>query len=358
LHQRRSLQSVVLLYREKRHYTEACRLIETPVVPEEDANVTSTGSQQYAFFQGSIVPYEEAKVGVLTHGLNYGTGVFEGIRAYWNPDQEDLFLFLVREHYVRFLKNTRMVFIDVPYSLDELVDYTVRLCRMQGLREDVYIRPLAYKSSEHIGVSMEGVADDTAIVVTPFGNYVDMDRGLSVCVSSWKRSDDNAIPGRAKITGNYVNSALAKNEAILNGFDEAIVLNQLGYVSEASAANIFLVRDGVLVTPSVADGILEGYTRDAIMKLAQSELGVSTIERSIGRSELYYADEMFLCGTGVQVAPVTSVDRRRVGTGEVGPISSALQEIYFDVVRARNPKYADWLTPVNMPARLREVSAH
>lgn len=319
--------------------------------------MTASGSQKYAFFQGSIVPYEDAKVGVLTHGLNYGTGVFEGIRGYWNPDQEDLFLLLVREHYVRFLKNTRMVFIDVPYSPDELVEYTAQLCRMQGYREDVYIRPLAYKSSEHIGVSMEGVADDTAIIVTPFGNYVAMDRGLSVCVSSWKRSDDNAIPGRAKITGNYVNSALAKNEAILNGFDEAIVLNQLGYVSEASAANIFLVRDGVLVTPSVADGILEGYTRKAIMELARNELGVDSVERSVGRSELYYADEVFLCGTGVQIAPITSVDRRMVGNGEVGPISSALQNIYFDVARARIPRYADWVTPVNMPARVREVSA-
>lgn len=205
---------------------------------------------------------------------------------------------------------------------------------------------------------MEGVADDTAIMVTPFGNYVDVDRGLSVSVSSWKRSDDNAIPGRAKITGNYVNSALAKNEAVLNGFAEAIVLNQLGYVSEASAANIFLVRDGVLVTPSVADGILEGYTRDVLIKLARNELGVACVERSVGRSELYHADEIFLCGTGVQVAPVTSVDRRLVGTGEVGPISSALQRMYFDVVRARNPKYAGWLTPVNMPARVREVTAH
>lgn len=318
--------------------------------------MTASGSQKYAFFQGRIVPYEEAKVGVLTHGLNYGTGVFEGIRAYWNPEQEDLFLLLAREHYVRFLKNTRMVFIDVPHSADELVEITAELCRMQGFREDVYIRPLAYKSAEHIGVSMQGVPDDTAIVATPFGNYVEMDRGLSVCVSSWKRSDDNAIPGRAKITGNYVNSALAKNEALLNGYDEAIVLNSLGYVSEASAANIFLVRDGVLITPSVADGILEGYTRDAVMKLAKAELGIDCVERSVGRSELYYADEIFLCGTGVQVAPITSVDRRPVGTGEVGPISTALQEIYFGVVRARNPRYSSWVTPVHIPARVREVS--
>lgn len=319
--------------------------------------MTTDGAQKYVFFRGGIVPYEDAKVGVLTHGLNYGTGVFEGIRGYWNPDAEDIFLLLVREHYTRFLKNTRMVFIDVPYTVDELVEFTVQLCRMNGFREDIYIRPLAYKSSETIGVSMQGIADDTAIVVTPFGNYVAMDRGLDVCVSSWKRSDDNAIPGRAKITGNYVNSALCKNEALMNGYDEAIVLNQLGYVSEASAANIFLVRDGTLVTPSVADGILEGYTRNAVISLARDELGLACIERSVGRSELYHADEMFLCGTGVQVAPITSVDRRPVGTGLIGPISASLQDLYFEAARGRNPKYAGWLTPVNLPARVPEVSA-
>ena len=319
--------------------------------------MTASDSQKYVFFRGDIVPYEDAKVGVLTHGLNYGTGVFEGIRGYWSPEADDLFLLLAREHYTRFLKNTRMVFIDVPYTADELVDITAELCRKHAFREDVYIRPIAYKSSEVIGVSMQGIADDTAIIVTPFGNYVAMDRGLAVCVSSWKRSDDNAIPARAKISGNYVNSALAKTEAQLNGYDEAIVLNQLGYVAEASAANIFLVRDGVLITPSPADGILEGYTRDAVMKLARAELGVDCVERSVGRSELYSADELFMCGTGVQIAPITSVDRRAVGTGDVGPISSALQRMYFDAARGHNPTYASWLTPVHIPARAQMVSA-
>ena len=319
--------------------------------------MTATDSQKYVFFQGDIVPYEDAKVGVLTHGLNYGTGVFEGIRGYWSPEADDLFLLLAREHYTRFLKNTRMVLIDVPYTADQLVDVTAELCRKHGFREDVYIRPIAYKSSEVIGVSMQGIADETAIIVTPFGNYVAMDRGLAVCVSSWKRSDDNAIPARAKISGNYVNSALAKTEAQLNGYDEAIVLNQLGYVSEASAANIFLVRDGVLITPSPADGILEGYTRDAVMKLARAELGMVCVERSIGRSELYSADEVFICGTGVQIAPITSVDRRAVGTGEVGPVSAALQRMYFDAALGHNPAYSSWLTPVHIPARAQMVSA-
>jgi branched-chain amino acid aminotransferase len=314
--------------------------------------VIESVKQKYALFQGKIVPLEEAKVSVMTHALNYGTGVFEGIRGYWNEDREEIYLVLLREHFVRFLRNTRMVWIDVPYSLDELVDISVRLVKMHGYREDVYIRPLAYKSSEHIGVSMEGIADALTMFVAPFGNYVDIDRGLSVCVSSWLRSDDNAIPGRAKITGNYINSALAKNEAIVDGYDEAIFLNAQGFVCEASAANIFLVRDNRLVTPGLADGILEGYTRDVVVQLAEAELGMPTEQRQVGRSELYYADEIFLVGTGVQVAPVTSVDRRKVGTGEIGPIASALQRLYFDVVKGNNPKYMDWLTPVNRPTRV------
>ncbi|HEX8918383.1 MAG TPA: branched-chain amino acid transaminase [Chloroflexota bacterium] len=306
----------------------------------------NTEPQRYAFFEGRIVPLQEAKVSVMTHAFNYGTGVFEGIRGYWNEEAEEIFIFRLREHYARFLKNTAMVCIDVALTVDELVSLTLDLIALHGYRQDVYIRPLAYKSSAQIGVSMEGVADDLTIFASPFGNYVDIDRGLSLCVSSWKRSDDNAIPGRAKVTGNYVNTALIKNEAVLNGYDEAIVLNQQGFVVEGSAENIFLVRDGVLITPSVADGILEGITRDTIIQLARHELEIPTVERTVARTELYYADEIFLTGTGAQVAPVCSMDKRKVGNGQIGPISSALQRLYFDVVKGRNTKYADWLTPV------------
>jgi branched-chain amino acid aminotransferase len=314
--------------------------------------VTHNGGQKYAFFGGEIVPFEDAKVSVMTHALNYGTGVFEGIRAYWNQEREDMFLFLVREHFERFIRNTRMVFIDVPYTAEELVEITIDLVRRHNYREDIYIRPLAYKSGEHIGVSMTGVSDALAILAVPFGDYVPMDRGLAVCVSSWQRSADNAIPARGKITGNYINSALAKNEAVMNGYDEALVLNSQGFVSEASAANVFIVRGGTLVTPGFSETILEGLTRDVLVKLAHDDLGVATAERPIARSELYYADEIFLCGTGVQVAPVTSVDRHTVGTGEIGPISHQLQQMYFDVVKGNNPKYLDWLTPVNRPAKI------
>ncbi len=314
--------------------------------------MTNTDLQKYAFFEGRIVPMEEAKVSVMTHAFNYGTGVFEGLRGYWNEEKEEIYVVLIREHYRRFLRNTSMLFIDVPHTADELTDITLELIRKQNYREDIYIRPLGYKSSETIGVSMEGVDDGLAILVVPFGNYVPMDRGLSVCVSSWKRTDDNAIPARAKVTGNYINSALAKNEAVLNGYDEAIVLNGQGLVSEASAANLFILREGVLLTPGFADTILEGLTRDIVIKLAKDELGVTTVERQIARSELYYAEEMFLCGTGVQLAGVTSVDKRRIGDGKVGAITSQLQKLYLDVVRGRMPKYLDWLTPVNAPSRV------
>ena len=319
--------------------------------------MTQSSKQRFAFFQGRVVPLEEAKVSVMTHALNYGTGVFEGIRGYWNEERQEIYIFRLHEHFVRFLKNCAMVCIDLPYSAEQLVDMTVSLVKMHGYRQDVYVRPLAYKSSEQIGVSMEGVADDLTIFVSPFGNYVEIDRGLSVCVSSWKRSDDNAIPGRAKITGNYANTALIKNEAVLNGYDEAVVLNYQGFVVEGSAENIFLVREGQLITPSVADGILEGITRDTIIKLAQDELGINTVERAVARTELYYSDEVFLTGTGAQVAGVTTVDRRKVGSGEVGPITTQLQNMYFDVVKGRNPKYFDWLTPVNAPSPVHRAKA-
>lgn len=307
--------------------------------------MTDTEMQKYAFFEGQFVPMEEAKVSVMTHALNYGTGVFEGIRGYWNEEANDIFIFRLREHYERFLRNTRMVCIDVPYTSDELESLTLELVRMHDYHTDVYIRPLAYKSSEQIGVSMEGVADDLTIFMSHFGNYVDIDRGLSVCVSSWKRSDDNAIPGRAKISGNYANTALIKNEAVLNGYDEAIVLNYQGFVVEGSAENIFIVRDGTLITPAFADGILEGITRDTVETLAADELGIPTVARTVARTELYYADEIFLTGTGAQVASVTSVDKRLVGDGGIGPITAKLQQLYFEVVKGRNPKYMDWLTP-------------
>lgn len=301
---------------------------------------------RYAFFQGSIVPVEEAKVSVRTHAFNYGTGCFEGIRGYWNEDDGQMYVFQLREHYDRFLKSCRMLFIDLPYDAEALCEITLDLLRAEGFRKDTYIRPLAYKADEMIGVKLHDVTNELTIFATPFGRYVNAEEGARTMVSSWRRIDDNAIPARGKIIGAYVNSAFSKSEALLGGFDEAIVLDQHGHVSEGSAENIFIVRDGIVSTPPVTDNILEGITRGVVMQLCREALGIEIVERSIDRSELYAADEIFFTGTGVQIAAVTEVDRRAIGSGSMGPVVSQLRDLYFDVVRGRAPAYRDWCTPV------------
>jgi branched-chain amino acid aminotransferase len=301
---------------------------------------------RFAFFKGEIVPVEEAKVSIRTHTFNYGTGCFEGIRGYWNEHDEQLLVFKLREHYERFLDSCRILMIDLPYSADELGRVTLELLRREGFREDTYIRPLAYKSDEIIGVRLHDLHDEVAIFATPFGRYVEAEEGARVHVSSWRRIGDNAMPARGKIVGAYVNSAFSKTEALLNGYDEAIVLTRDGHVSEGSAANVFIVRDGVVITPPVTDEILEGITRKVIMGLCRDELGLEVLERSIDRSELYIADEVFFTGTGVQVAAIVEIDDRKVGDGRMGPVVDGLRDLYFDIVRGRVPRYRDWCTPV------------
>jgi branched-chain amino acid aminotransferase len=303
-------------------------------------------AQYWVYFDGEFKRYADARIGLMTHALHYGTGVFEGIRGYWSPEHEQLFLLKLREHYARLQRSVRVLKLKIPISLDELCDTTIELVRRNNFRQDIYVRPLVFKSSEEIGVRLHNLKDSFAIYVTPFGNYVDIEGGIRCMVSSWRRVDDNAAPARAKITGIYVNSALAKTEAMENGFDEAIMLTNEGHVCEGSAENVFLVRDGKVATPPTSDNILEGLTRLGIMELLKAELNVEVEERSIDRSELYVADELFLCGTGAQISPVIDVDRRPIGEGEVGPIVTKLSQLYFDIVRGRNKKYAHWLTPV------------
>jgi len=299
----------------------------------------------YAFFNGKIVPLAEAKIGVMTHAFNYGTACFEGIRGNWNNDEEQIYLFRPRDHYQRLLNNCRILKLSIPHTVDELCQLTVELVENNGFREDLYVRPLAYKSSEVVGVRLHDLDDDFLIFVTPFGPYLDITKGITCCVSSWRRIDDNMIPPRAKITGLYVNSALAKTEAADNGFDEAIMLTHEGHVSEGSGENVFLVMDGRLVTPPSSDNILIGITRDTVIKLAKWELGIETIERQIDRSELYIADECFLTGTAAHVTPVLEIDHRKIGNGQIGSITKKLQDLYFNIVQGRNKKYLDWCTP-------------
>ena len=302
--------------------------------------------QYWVYLDGEVKRYADAKVGLMTHALQYGTGVFEGIRGYWSPEHEQLFVLKLREHYRRMQNSVKVLKLKIPMNLDELCETSIELIRRNNFRQDVYIRPFAFKSSEEIGVRLHNLKDSFAIYVTPFGNYVEVDGGIRCMVSSWRRIDDNVAPARAKITGIYVNSALAKTEAMENGFDEAIMLSQDGHVSEGSAENIFLIRDGKVLTPPSYDNILEGLTRLAMIELLRKELDMEVVERSIDRSELYIADEIFLCGTGAQISPVIEIDRRPVGDGQVGPAVKKLQKLYFDIVRGNSAKYRNWLTPV------------
>jgi len=300
----------------------------------------------YAYFQGKIVPYSEAKVGVMTHGLNYGTGCFGGIRGYWNETEQQLFVFRPYDHFRRFLQSAKLLLMDLGQTEEALVNITLELLRTEGLRQDTYIRPLAYKADEIIGVRLHNLQDALTIFAVPYGQYVDNEEGLHVTISSWRRVNDNSIPARGKITGAYINSAFMKSDAMLAGYDEAIALNREGHVSEGSAENVFMLRDGVVITPPITDDILEGITRRTLITLVRDELGMEVVERSIDRSELTVADEIWLCGTGVQLAAVTHVDQRPVGAGKMGPLVSDLRELFFDVVRGRVAKYRHWNTPV------------
>jgi branched-chain amino acid aminotransferase len=306
----------------------------------------------FAFIQGNIVPLAEAKIGVMTHAFNYGTAVFEGIRGNWNADEGQLFLFRIAEHYERLKKSCRILKISLPQSVDQLVELTVDLVERCGYEQDVYVRPLAYKSSEVLGVRLHDLQDDLIIFVAPFGNYLDVDQGARCMTSSWRRIDDTSIPARGKVTGLYVNSALAKTEAQEYGFDEAIMLTQDGHVSEGSGENIFIVMQNRLVTPPVSDNILVGITRETVMHLAREELGLDVVERPIDRSELYIADECFMTGTAAHVTPVVEVDRRAVGDGTIGPITTQLQKLYFDAAWGRNPTYRHWCTPATARVRV------
>jgi branched-chain amino acid aminotransferase len=294
---------------------------------------------------GKFVAYKDAKVGLLTHGLNYGTGCFEGIRGYWNPAHEELYFFRLAEHFQRMHGSAKLLMISLPEDVDAMCKHTLELVRLNNFREDLYVRPIAFKAAEEIGVRLHNVRDDFAIVAIPHRSYFDVGQGLRTCVSSWRRIDDNSAPARAKLTGVYVSSALAKSEAISNGFDEAILLTHDGHVAEGSAENIFIVREGVVFTPPASDAILEGITRRSLIELMRDELRLEVIERSIDRSELYLADEIFFSGTAVGVSPVIEVDRRAVSDGAVGKIAAALADLYRDITLGSVAKYRSWLTP-------------
>ncbi|WP_273843442.1 branched-chain amino acid transaminase [Rubrobacter calidifluminis] len=302
--------------------------------------------EQWIYHGGEFVRLGEVRLSPATHALNYGTGVFEGIRAYWNESRGTLQVLKLREHYERFLNSCELLHIDCGHTVEELCEITLEILRRNAPREDTYIRPLAYKAAESIGVKL-ALPSELSIFTAPMANYVEL-TGLRCCVSSWRRVSDNAIPPRAKTTGSYINTALAVDAAHRAGYDEAIFLTQSGYVSEASAANIFLVRKGNLITPPPTADILEGITRAAVMELAEKELGMPVVERDVGRTELYAAEEVFFTGTGFQIAPVVEIDDHPIGSGRVGPVVERLQEMYFRAARGEWPEYEGWTVPVEV----------
>ena len=314
--------------------------VEAPKIPVLSLD------EGYAYFDGRIVPMSEAKVSIATHALNYGTACFEGIRGYWNANHEQLYLLKLREHYERMANSWNVLRMKPQESIDDLCRITVELVRKHEYRQDAYVRPLTYKASRTIKLTLSSLEDATAIYTFAMGNYLDISAGLSVCTSSWRRANSNAMPVRAKVTGAYINSSLAVDDASAAGFDEAIMLTHDGTVSEASSCNLFLLRNGKLITPALSEDILEGITRNALIDMVREEIGMTVEERRIDRTELYAADEIFMCGTGVQVSPVTSVDRRPVRTGKPGPFSMKLQALYLSACRGENEKYRDWVTPV------------
>jgi branched-chain amino acid aminotransferase len=301
---------------------------------------------KYAYFGDKIIPYSEAKVGVLTHGLNYGTGVFGGLRGFWNEEERELFVFRPIDHFQRFLESTRLLRMEIPQTREQMLAVLVDLIRREDLHEDMYVRPLAFYGDEIIGVRLHNVTPIMTMSVVPFGRYIDKEEGAHVMFSSWRRIDDNMIPARGKICGAYVNSALAKTDANLAGFDEAIMLNQDGHIAEGSAENVFILRKGKIVTPPVTDNILEGITRNTMMTLLRDELGMEVVERPIDKSEVYLSDEAFMVATGAQIVAMTRIDYRKIGTGIMGPVTQKLRDLYFNVVRGKVPKYRHWCHPV------------
>lgn len=302
----------------------------------------------FIFFENNIVKAEDAKVSIMTHALQYGTGVFGGMRGYYNKEKGYLSIFRMKDHYKRFLQSLNILGVQFPYSQKELEKITLDLVKKNNPQTDVYFRPFAYESSTYVAPSFPVDSQFAfSLYMIPLGDYLPTDRGITATVSSWRRVSDNAIPSRVKASGAYINSALAKKEAEKNGFDEAIFLSENGHVAEGSAMNIFIVRDGVLITPPKTDDILEGIMRRTIIQVAKDE-GIPVQERTMDRTELYIADEAFFSGTGAQFVWIKSIDHRIIGNGEMGILSKKLQKLFFDTVKGNSEKYKDWCTKINL----------
>ncbi|MDP4144864.1 MAG: branched-chain amino acid transaminase [Bacillota bacterium] len=302
-------------------------------------------SESYVFYQGNIVNESEVSISIRSKAFNYGLACFEGIRAYWDEKEQQLFAFRLRDHYVRLLQSAKTLNMSLPYTVDELCDFTVELLKKNNFKTTTYIRPIVYKGADSIGPTLFDNDDRIVIYCNPMGKYAGKEE-LSVAVSSWRRLDDNMLPPRTKATAAYLNSALASLEVAQNGYDEAIFLTSTGHVCEGPGENIFIYKKGKLITPPPSDNILEGITRELVMQIAKEDLGMEVVERSIVRTELYASDEVFFSGTAMEVTPVVKVDNRIIGTGHQGEVCRKIKEVFFGLTTGKNPKYAHFCTPV------------
>ena len=296
------------------------------------------------WMDGELVDWADAKIHVLSHSLHYGSGVFEGIRAY--PTSQGVAVFRLADHIRRLLASAGILLIDVPFTGQQLIDACADLVRVNGMTDGAYLRPLVYLGYGEMGLNPLPCPVNVSIIAWPWGTYLGeagLANGVSVKISSWRRHDPNAMPTAAKGTGMYVNSSLAKVEALKAGYDEAVLLTSDGRVSECTGENIFIVRDGVLLTPPTSDaGALDGITQDTVEVLAR-DMGIEVRHEALIRSDLYLADEAFLTGTAAEVVPIRAVDDRPVGTGKPGPLTVELQRAYFATVRGGMDRYKDWL---------------
>lgn len=309
--------------------------------------MSNSTKKRIMFFNGKFLPEDKIYISPTAHALHYGTGCFEGIRAYWSEKDKALFVFRLEDHFRRFQNSCKVLFIDLKLSTKELFKITTNLVQKNFSDTDIYIRPLAFKSDPAVGnFNLPTLESSLLIYTIPLGRYLNTEKGIKANISSWMRIPDNAIPPRGKISGAYVNTALAKTESLQNGFDECIMLDRFGHIAEGSAENFFMVKNGNLITPPIYDDILVGITRDTVIQIAEKELGLKVIERSIARAEVYSADEIFVCGTGAEVTPVVEIDKHEVGDGKIGPIAAKIGEIYFKVVHNELPKYSEFLTKV------------
>lgn len=300
------------------------------------------------FFNGKFLPEDEIKIPPTAHALHYGTACFEGIRAYYSEKDKNLFVFRLEDHYKRFFYSCKTLFIKLPFSTKKLAELTVELLQKNYSEADIYIRPLAFKSDPAVGnFNLPTLESSLLIYTVPLGRYLNTEKGIKANISSWMRVPDNAIPPRGKISGAYVNTALAKTESLQNGFDECIMLDRFGHIAEGSAENFFMVKNGVVITPPAYDDILVGITRETVILICEKELGLKVVERSIARAEVYSADEVFVVGTGAEVTPVVEIDKHEVGDGKIGPISAKIKDLYFKMVHNEVPGYSKFLTRVS-----------